>query len=196
MRGQGKRTRQRIIEVAYALFYEEGFMRSGVDAIAATAGVTKRTLYYHFESKDALLESVLEQQHQLAMENIRHWSDKVYGEPQAMIEALFVEFSKWANQPQWRGSGYTRIAMELANLPGHPARRVARFHKTAVEELLALKLCEVGVDRPDEIGRQIMLILEGCMTLTLIHGAPEYAAAAAIAAKAIVSRSAQDLTAI
>ena len=34
-----------------------------VDAMAEAAGVTKRTLYYHFESKDALVAAVLDHQH-------------------------------------------------------------------------------------------------------------------------------------
>jgi Bacterial regulatory proteins, tetR family len=39
-------TRKRIIEAAYRMFYRDGFFRSGVDAIAEAAHVTKRTLYY------------------------------------------------------------------------------------------------------------------------------------------------------
>lgn len=48
-------TRSRIIGAAEGLFYEHGLRSVSVDAIAARAGVTKRTLYYHFESKDALI---------------------------------------------------------------------------------------------------------------------------------------------
>src|SRR5215510_4643986 len=43
-------TRARILETAYELFYRQGFARVGVDRIAASAGITKRTLYAHFES--------------------------------------------------------------------------------------------------------------------------------------------------
>jgi AcrR family transcriptional regulator len=52
-------TRRLILENAYQLFYRHGFARVAVDAIAARAGVTKRTLYYHFRSKDDLLAAVL-----------------------------------------------------------------------------------------------------------------------------------------
>jgi len=40
---RGGPTRQRIIDAAYEQFYKEGFARSGVDAIARSAGLTKRT---------------------------------------------------------------------------------------------------------------------------------------------------------
>jgi AcrR family transcriptional regulator len=53
-------TRQKIIDAAYDLFYEKGFNRVSVDEIAAKSGITKRTLYDHFESKDAMLAVVLD----------------------------------------------------------------------------------------------------------------------------------------
>ncbi len=47
-------TRERIVAAATKLFYDEGIRSVGVDAVAAKAGVTKRTLYYIFRSKDDL----------------------------------------------------------------------------------------------------------------------------------------------
>ena len=46
-------TRLKIVGGAYELFYKHGFARVSMDAIAASAGVTKRTLYAHYDSKDA-----------------------------------------------------------------------------------------------------------------------------------------------
>jgi AcrR family transcriptional regulator len=48
-------TRERIISAAAKLFYNEGIKSVSVDAVAEKAGVTKRTLYYHFASKDDLI---------------------------------------------------------------------------------------------------------------------------------------------
>src|SRR4029077_7131780 len=45
-------TRRRLIAAADGLFYGQGIRAVGVDAVAEAAGVTKRTLYYHFASKD------------------------------------------------------------------------------------------------------------------------------------------------
>src|SRR5882757_3550675 len=52
-------TRERIISAANALFYNDGIRGVSVDAVAAKAGVTKRTLYYHFRSKDDLVAAYL-----------------------------------------------------------------------------------------------------------------------------------------
>ena len=72
-------TRRRILDAAYELFYRMGFGRVGVDEVAARAGVTKRTLYYHFKSKDELLSAVLEFHHQLALARVQKYADRYSG---------------------------------------------------------------------------------------------------------------------
>ena len=49
-------TTERVLDVAGRLFYELGIHSVGVDLIAGEAGVTKKTLYARFGSKDALVE--------------------------------------------------------------------------------------------------------------------------------------------
>ena len=49
------------------------------------------------------------------------------------MEVLFSELAKWSTKPGWTGAGFTRLVMELADLPGHPARAVAHRHKAAME---------------------------------------------------------------
>jgi AcrR family transcriptional regulator len=48
-------TRQRILDAALDLFAEHGYDRTSLREIAATLGVTKAALYYHFESKEDIL---------------------------------------------------------------------------------------------------------------------------------------------
>jgi hypothetical protein len=78
--------------------------------------------------------------------------------------------------------------MELADLRGHPARAIARRHKTAVETWLADALGTAGVMSSADRAKEIMLLMEGAMALMLIHGDRHYAGAAAAAAKALVQR--------
>lgn len=184
-RAAGK-TRERILAAAYGLFYRDGFARVGVDAVAATAQVTKRTLYYHFASKDALLAAVLDAQHELALREIAGWAGAVEGDAQAMVARLFAAIATWAAKPRWQGSGFTRVAMELAGLPGHPARLAASRHKKAVEDWLAERLAQGGVADPRLRARQIMVLIEGCLALILIHGDAGYAASAAAAAERLL----------
>ena len=50
--------REAIVEAAIHEFHARGFPATSMDAIAATAGVSKRTIYNHFQSKDDLFRAI------------------------------------------------------------------------------------------------------------------------------------------
>ena len=157
-----------------------------MDDIAAEAKLTKRTLYHHFASKDQLLACVLEAQHQLALQAFRSFGDRLSGSAEAIVEGMFRELAVWADRPRWAGSGFTRLVIELADLPGHPARLIARRHKAQLEECLAELLERSGVRKARELARAVWLLSEGAISLILVHGNRGYSAAASEAAKTLV----------
>jgi AcrR family transcriptional regulator len=191
MARSAEKTRLRILDRAYVLFRRNGFSRVNVDEIAAAAGITKRTLYAHFRSKDDLLAAVLEKQHRLAFDAFQTWAAKLSGTPVQMVDALFDELSVWSAKPRWAGSGFTRVVMELADLPGHPARSIAKRHKAILESHLADLLAEAGIESAIERARELWLLIEGTMALLLIHGDGSYIRAAAEAARKLLIYSAQ-----
>lgn len=130
-------TRKRILDAAYRLFRSRGFRPVSMDEIAAAARLTKRTLYHHFRSKDDLLADVLRAQDELAVQAFRTFGDKLSGSAEAIVEGLFRDLAVWADRPHFLGSGFTRLVIELADMPGHPARAIARRHKAKLESLLA-----------------------------------------------------------
>ena len=73
MRRSRLETRARILDAAYGLFWRQGFLRVGMDDIAARAGVTKRTLYQHFSSKDDLIKSALASSSEFALSRLRQF---------------------------------------------------------------------------------------------------------------------------
>lgn len=178
-----------MLDAAYKLFRRRGYTRVSIDEIAAAAKVTKKTLYYHFESKDALLAAVLETQSELALAAFRTFGDKLSGSPAAIADALFADLRVWSDTPRWAGSGFTRLVIELADLPGHPARRIARRHKAALESHFAELLAKAGAVAPKETAREIWLLSEGAISLILVHGDRGYAAAAATAARKLLDAS-------
>jgi TetR/AcrR family transcriptional regulator len=52
-------TRETILQTALRLFSRRGFEATGMQEIALEAGITKPTLYYHFGSKQGLLEAII-----------------------------------------------------------------------------------------------------------------------------------------
>jgi AcrR family transcriptional regulator len=180
-------TRKRILDAGYALFRRRGFARVSMDDIAAAAKLTKKTLYYHYESKDDLLRAVLETQHEFALAAFRTFGDRLAGSPADIVDTMFHDLAVWADTPRWAGSGFTRLVVELADLRGHPARVVARRHKALLETQLADVLARANVPAPRERAREIWLLSEGAISLMLVHGDRSYAAAAARAAKRLLS---------
>ena len=181
-----EQTRGRVLEAAYKLFRRQGYNRVTMDDIAKAAELTKRTLYHHFNSKDQLLADVLESQHHLALQAFRTFGDNLSGSAETIVEAMFKDLAVWADRPRWAGSGFTRLVIELADLPGHPARLIARRHKAQLEKCFAELLARSGVGRPIELARAVWLLSEGAISLILIHGDRGYSAAASEAAITLV----------
>ena len=181
-----EQTRARILDAAYKLFRKRGYSRVTMDDIAAAAKFTKRTLYHHFESKDQLLADVLKAQHHLALQAFRTFGDSLSGSTEAIVEKMFRDLAVWADTPRWAGSGFTRLVIELADLPGHPARTIARRHKALLERSFAQLLAQSGVEKPNELARAIWLLSEGAISLILVHGDRGYSAAASEAAVTLV----------
>jgi AcrR family transcriptional regulator len=187
-------TRQQILKQAHRLFRKSGFFRTGMDEIAEASGVTKRTLYHHFDSKDALLAAVLNAQHQELFATREPYGFPLTGTPQEMMDRLFDGLVSWSGTPHWSGSGFTRLAMELADMPGHPARRIAHRHKAWAEEYLGAVLADAGVPSPSDRAKELILIIEGAMAMILIHGDSSYALAASSAAKKLFEVAGTDHT--
>ena len=132
------------------------------------------------------MASVLELQHELGLARIRKYENRYKGDPDEILAVLFSELAKWSAKSGWTGPGFTRMVMELADMPGHPARAVARRHKAEVERWYAEVLAKARVKSPLECSRQIALLTEGAAALILIHGDRSYADTAARAAKRLV----------
>ena len=188
MRVKTEQTRQRIVDAAYQCFWRSGFTRTSIDDIAERAKLTKKTIYSYYQSKDDLLAAVLVHHNDLANKRLGHFGEQMPTDPDGMIESFFDQLAGWvAATPRWPGSGFTKLVVELAHLPGHPARSIARRHKAATEVWLTERLTKASVARPAERAREIMLLMEGSMALTLIHGSRTYIDAAKDASKRLVN---------
>jgi AcrR family transcriptional regulator len=197
MRTKMEQTRQRIVDAAYACFWRSGFTRTSIDSIADRAKLTKRTIYSYYQSKDDLLAAVLIHYNDLAHKRLSHIGEQMPSDPDGMIESFFGQLARWvAATTRWPGSGFTKLVVELAHLPGRPARSIARRHKAAMEAWLAERLSSAGVAFSVERAREIMLLMEGSMALTLIHGSRTYIDAAKGASMRVIRACKSSTTAL
>ena len=151
--------RQRILHAARDLFYREGINAVSVEAIAATAGTNKMTLYRHFSSRDELVAAYLTE---LAAEGEGVWEAARAahpGDPDAQLRFLLRQVSQFAAQSSGRGCALANAAVELAD-KDHPARKVIEEFKRAQRDRL-IRLCQAtGLAQPE-----LLIEVEGMAAL-------------------------------
>ncbi len=179
-------TRDRILDAANRLFYSEGIRAVSLDAIAEKAGVTKKTLYYHFKSKDDLIAGYLSSRDQPSLALFEKWYDEADGSAADRTAEIFLHVAHSARHPKWKGCGFLRTAAELANMPGHPALKIGAAHKKKFEAWLARRYAQSGLANPKRVARGVVLLMEGAFATMLIHRDAGYADSAAAAARALV----------
>lgn len=179
-------TRKRLVDAATRLFYAEGIGRVSVDAVAEKAGLTKRTLYYHFKSKDDLIAAYLDGRDQPNLEQMAGWFNAAEGGADKKVEAIFTNLARVARHPKWKGCGFLRTAAELAAMPGHPAVKAGARHKTNFEKWLAGALSSHDVGAAKMLAREIVLLMDGAFSSMLIHHNPDYVNAAGHAAATLI----------
>lgn len=178
-------TRDRIVAAAARLFYAEGIRAVSVDAVAEKAGITKKTLYYHFASKDELIAAYLEARDQPTLALYARWFAETEGSARDKVRGLFTKFARSVDTPRWKGCGFLRTTAELANTPGHPAIKAGAAHKKRFESWLTEALTGEGVRDAARIARSIIILLDGAGAVMLIHRDPAYIEAAGDVAAAL-----------
>jgi len=150
----------RVLASAGDLFYNRGITAVGVDLIAEHSGVTKRTLYNQFGSKDQLVVAYLE-------ERAQRWKSLVRttvagcNSPVEAVTAPFVALRTW-NQTNPRGCAFINALAEFPN-PSHPAHLIASNQKLWLLNLFTELATAVGCSMPAELAMQLLVLHEGAL---------------------------------
>jgi len=179
-------TREHVLSVAHELFYWHGIRATGVDRVAAEAGVAPTALYRLFGSKDGLIAAYLER----GDRHYREWFDQAAAsggpDPADQILALFAALDEQVQPHQCRGCPFL---MALAEFPDadHPAHQAAVAMKNWVRHRLGQLASGLAGDPPardpGQLADYLTLVMEGV-----------YASAQALSA-AGPARRARDLAA-
>lgn len=149
----------RLLAAASRLFYRHGINGVGVALIAETAGVTKKTLYDCFGSKDALVAAYLQHMHRSWWAHLeRHLVADTSGpRTLVMFDAHFEHPSLEVN----RGCAFVNHAAELPL--DHEGSRVIRLHKLAVRGRLVELVAQDAPRARSGTAEHIFLIIEGAL---------------------------------
>lgn len=99
MARRGQALREHILDTAKLAFLEGGFERTSMDAIAARAETSKRSLYAHFPTKDALFLAVVERVRTLFGERMRTPAEYSEDPSAAIVQycGRFVQLLRWSS---------------------------------------------------------------------------------------------------
>jgi AcrR family transcriptional regulator len=150
---------ERVLFAASRLFYADGVRAVGIDRIVADSGVSKTSLYRHFQTKEQLVAAFLEREDR---EFWRQWDGVVAAapNPQAELMSLLVWIGERVSRDWYRGCPHINVASEFSD-PEHPARKIRRRHKVAMLERLRNIVGRIGVTWPDDISDQLALLIDG-----------------------------------
>ena len=170
--------KERILETADRLFYLRGIRAIGVDTIAAEIGISKRTLYNHFPSKDALISAYLERRFVQPRD-----SDK---SPVEQILGTFDSLERRFASRDFRGCPFVNAVAEVGP-ENRSVRKIAIAFKEGRRLWFRDLLVQIGVADPEGLATQLVLLVDGSIAQDLVRDDPAMARAAKEAAKMLLS---------
>ena len=172
--------KDRILETADRLFYLQGIRAIGVDTIAAEIGISKRTLYNHFPSKDALIAAYLERRFVTPRPSEKPPAEQILG----TFDALERRFSA----KDFRGCPFVNAVAELG-AEDQSVRRIAIEFKESRRVWFRDLLVRLGVKEPEALATQLAVLVDGCIAQDLVRNDPAMARAAKEAAKVLLKNA-------
>ncbi len=154
--------KQRILDTADLLFYDEGIRAVGVDRLISASSVTKATFYKHYRSKDRLIGEYVEHRHRQSVTELADLVEQQQS-AEAALRALQQSISAWISSPEFRGCPFINAAAEFSD-PLHPVRRSVIAHREWFVGALERLLRELGHPLAGDAADDLMLARDGAMT--------------------------------
>ena len=172
--------KDRILETADRLFYLQGIRAIGVDTIAAEIGISKRTLYNHFPSKDALIAAYLERRFVAPRPSDKSPVEQILG----TFDALERRFAA----KDFRGCPFVNAVAELGS-EDRAVRKIAIAFKESRRIWFRDLLVQFGVADPEALATQLVLLVDGSIAQDLVRNDPAMARAAKEAATVLLKNA-------
>lgn len=185
--------RQKILDAAATLFYNDGITATGINTVTAKADVAKMSLYNNFSSKGELVDAYIAARHQEWLDLYQKRLEKTKTAKEAILAVFdaYQDHAEFAYEKGFRGCGLLNAAAEFpANSSG---RNAVRQHKEQVEAIVAEHLNRLLKDsqRVSYIASQLSFLLEGSMARAGLEGSSRQLQLARHMAEDILDRECQ-----
>ena len=154
--------KQRILDTADRLFYDEGIRAVGIDRLIAASKVTKATFYKHYGSKDRLIVDYVAYRHLQISELLDEVAQST-DDPLEMLRGVAEVQVRFLSAPGFRGCPFLNAAAEFTDA-SHPVRRAVEDHREWFHEIIETLLRQIGHPLPGDAADDLMLARDGAMS--------------------------------
>ena len=180
--------RDQLIQTAVKLFAKNGFHATGVDMIAAESGVTKRTLYAHFRSKEELVLAALQQYDGVFRNEFVRRVEESAKTPRGQLLAVFDVAEQWFRQNNFYGCLFINAVGEFSERDT-AIRKVCCEFKALVKGYIQELCLRAGAAHPDQLAEELALLFEGAIVTAQVSQTSKAAQIAKRASKALVDKA-------
>ena len=164
--------KQRLLQAADELFYNEGIHAVGIDRVIAHAGVAKGSLYYSFAGKDDLVRDYLTERH-------GKWADRVsagieaHTDPRERILAVYDALGAVFAEPDYRGCAFMNALAEAA--PDSVEAQAATTFRAWVRTLFLGLAADADAEDPKQLAESLVVLYDGAVATAQMDKAPKAA---------------------
>jgi AcrR family transcriptional regulator len=180
--------RQDLVDTAIRLFNQRGFHGTGIDLIAEEAGVSKKTMYHHFRSKEELILAALKHHDGLFRNDFMKSVNKVSESPSERLVGIFDVAHAWFDTNDFFGCMFINAIGEYSHRDSAIRSACKDFKHQMTGYILELAQ-SAGVSEPRELAESLALLLEGSIVTAQVAGNPDSADIARKAACVLIENS-------
>jgi AcrR family transcriptional regulator len=153
--------RERLLQAADRLFYEEGVSSVGVDRILKESDVARASLYSTYGSKDQLLRAYLQNRSHGWQAVVAEALPTRWGTARDRIVGIFEMLTEWFQAPGYHGCPFINASAEAA--PSSAIQDVRDDHRAWVRALFTGLARDAGAHDPEALSAQLVLLYDGSM---------------------------------
>ncbi|MDT7043623.1 TetR/AcrR family transcriptional regulator [Candidatus Nitronereus thalassa] len=180
--------RDQLVQTAVKLFAEHGFHATGVDAIAEKSGVTKRTLYAHFRSKEDLVLAALRHYDGVFRNDFIQKVEESANTPRGRLLAVFDVAEEWFQQNNFYGCMFINAVGEYSERDS-AIRQVCSEFKSLVKGYIRELCAKAGAKDPLRLAEELALLFEGAIVTAQVSQNPKAAEIAKRASRALIQKA-------
>jgi len=166
--------RDTLIDAARELFGAHGFHAVGVDAILEKTGISKRTLYKYFRSKEDLILAVIrhydESFRNYLVREVEARGDAAYEQ----LLAIFDVAEQWFSEANFHGCIAVKAIGEFSEKNKAIQRSCEEFIRLIGEYLERLAV-KAGARDPQHLAKELVLLFEGAIVMAVVSRNPKVA---------------------